>query len=72
MVYCNISEVMGMAKTHTSTEVKNRWKKKAYKIYQVSLRYDTDKELIDFIENNKERIGMTQMFREALEQYMKN
>lgn len=59
-----------MAKTHTSTEVKNRWKKKAYKLYQVSLRYDSDQSLIEFIENNKERIGMTQIFREALEQYI--
>ena len=59
-----------MAKTHTSTEVKNRWKKKAYKLYQVSLRYDSDQLLIEFIENNKERIGMTQIFREALEQYI--
>ena len=61
-----------MAKTHTSTEVKNRWKKKAYKIYQISLRYDTDSELIEFIEGNKERIGTTQMFREALEQYIES
>ena len=59
-----------MAKTRTSTEVKNRWKKKAYKLYQVSLRYDSDQLLIEFIENNKERIGMTQIFREALEQYI--
>ena len=61
-----------MAKTHTSTEVKNRWKQKAYKIYQISLRYDTDSELIEFIEGNKERIGTTQMFREALEQYIES
>lgn len=59
-----------MAKTTTSTEVKNRWKKKAYKIYRVNLRYDTDHELMEFIDSNKDSIGLTQMFREALEMYM--
>lgn len=62
--------VVLMAKTTTSTEVKNRWKKKAYKIYRVNLRYDTDHELMEFIDSNKDSIGLTQMFREALEMYM--
>ena len=59
-----------MAKSHTSTEAKNRWKKKAYKIVQISLRYDTDAELLKYIEEHKARIGTTQLFREALEMYI--
>lgn len=31
-----------MAKTKTSTEVKNAWKQHNYKQYNVSLRFDTD------------------------------
>ena len=54
-------------KTTTSTEVKERWKKKTYKRYQVSLRKEEDAELIDFIENNKDKIGTTELFRTALE-----
>lgn len=55
----------------TSSEVKARWMEKAYKKYLVNLRYDTDQELIDFVEANKEKVGMTQIFREALEMYIR-
>ncbi len=37
-------------KTQTSTEVKARYNKKAYKQYVFRLRYDADLELIDYIE----------------------
>lgn len=56
-----------MAKT--SNEVKWRWKQKAYKQVQINFRYDTDAELIKYIESHKE-IGTTQLFREALEAYI--
>lgn len=56
----------------TSTEVKQRWESKAYAKYMVRFRLDTDKRLIDYLEKNKERIGTTNIFREALEQYIKN
>lgn len=59
-----------MAKTYTSTEVKQRWENKAYKKIVVRLRYDTDAALLDFIDQNKDSIGTTQIFREALEMYM--
>lgn len=59
-----------MAKTTTSSEVKKRWMDKAYHKYAAYFRYDTDQHLIDFLENNKQ-IGVTQIFREALEMYMK-
>jgi len=55
----------------TSTEVKQRWESKAYAKYMVRFRLDTDKRLIDYLEKNKERIGTTNIFREALEQYIK-
>lgn len=56
----------------TSTEVKQRWIDANYKRYQISLRYDTDKELMDYIEKRKALAGTTEIFREALEEYVKN
>lgn len=55
-------------KTETSTEVKNRWIKNNYKRYSVSLRYDTDQDLIDYIETHKdeEGRGVTGVIRDAL------
>lgn len=57
-------------KTRTSTEVKQRWKDKAYKRYTVYLRKDTDQHLIDWLEANKERLGTTSVFRDGLEMYV--
>ena len=56
-----------MAKTITSTEVKNAWKQRNYKQYNVSLRFDTDKDLIEFVEEKK-RSGenTTDIFRQAI------
>lgn len=55
----------------TRTEIKNRWNAKTYRKYAVNLRYDSDKELIDYLEKNKEREGTTNIFRDALEAYIK-
>lgn len=57
-------------KTTTSTEVKQRWMAKAYKRYVISLRHDTDAELIAYLEERKDTIGTTQIFREALQDYL--
>lgn len=55
-------------KTTTSSEVKYRWIKANYKQYQVNFRYDTDKELIDYIEKRKEHGDSNiDIFREAVE-----
>ena len=59
-------------KTYTSSEVKSRWIKKAYHPYHVNLRYDTDQDLIDFMEEHKEKYGTTNIFRDALEMYVKS
>lgn len=59
-------------KTVTSYEVKKRWQDKNYKRYTTNLRYDTDQEIIDFLEKNKEKYGMTNIFRDALEMYIKS
>ena len=56
----------------TSNEVKARWINKAYHRYGVSLRYDTDQHLIDYLEANKDDVGVTQIIREALEMYVSN
>jgi hypothetical protein len=58
---------MANRKTTTSTEVKTRWMKANYKRYQVQFRLDTDRELIDWIDANKEKHGTTELFRMAME-----
>ena len=58
--------------SYTSTEVKTAWKQRNYKRYEVNLRYDTDQEIIDYIEANKERFGTTEIFRAAMEALIKN
>ena len=56
----------------TSSEVSERYKKKTYKFIPVRLRYDTDQFLMDFLDDHKDEIGMTQIFREALSEYIRN
>ena len=55
----------------TSTEVKSRWESANYKKYMVRLRVEDDKELIDFIEANKDSKGTSAIFKEALEKLVK-
>lgn len=60
-------------KTNTSTEVKSRWNAANYKTYRINLRYDTDQALIDFVDKYKadhDGIGITDMFRAGVEQFM--
>lgn len=60
-------------KTETSSEVKMRWMAENYKTYRVSLRYDTDQDLINLIEKVKEKndgFGVTDVFRTALRALM--
>lgn len=54
-------------KTTTSSEVKQRWKNKTYKAYQVNLRKDEDAELIETVERLRGRIGTTDIFRIGVE-----
>lgn len=42
-----------------------------YKTYRVNLRYDTDQNLIDYMESHKESDGVTPIIREALENLIK-
>lgn len=63
---------MAKRKTTTSTEVKYRWIKANYKQYTVSFRYDTDRELIDYVEAKKDKgLGTSEIFKEAVESLMK-
>lgn len=51
----------------TSNEVKLKWIKKAYSRYTISLRKDSDGELIDLIESMKASgKTTTEVFRELL------
>ena len=58
--------------SYTSTEVKTAWKQRNYKRYEINFRLDTDQEIIDYIEANKERFGTTEIFRAAMEELIKN
>ena len=58
--------------SYTSTEVKTAWKQRNYKRYEVNFRLDTDKEIIAYIEANKERFETTEIFRAAMEMLIKN
>ena len=58
--------------SYTSTEVKTAWKQRNYKRYEINFRLDTDKEIIAYIEANKERFGTTEIFRAAMEALIKN
>lgn len=58
---------MANRKTTTSSEVKQRWKAKTYKAYQVNLRKDEDAELIAFVESLRGRIGTSDIFRIGIE-----
>ena len=57
-----------MARTTTSTEVKNRWNAKTYNRYTVNLRKEEDAELIKFIEQNRDKYNVTDYFRAGIEQ----
>ena len=64
---------MANRKTYTSPEVKNRWKAKNYKTFQINLRYDSDQELIDFVERFKAKndgTGVSDIFRAGVEVLM--
>ena len=56
----------------TSSEVKERWKAKTYRRYSVNLRKDEDKDLIDWIEKNREKYGISDIFRAGVEALMNN
>lgn len=65
--------VIATAKTKTSTEVKNRWNAKTYKRYTLSLRYDDDDEVIEYLERHRtpDGKGVTNLIRAALVEKMK-
>lgn len=55
-------------KTTTSTEVKQRWINATYKRYVVSLRQDTQADLIELVEGRKSAgCGTSEIFADALE-----
>lgn len=58
--------------SYTSTEVKTAWKQRNYKRYEINFRLDTDKEIIAYIEANKERFGTTEIFRAAMDALIKS
>ena len=55
-----------------SSEAKNRWNAKTYKRYAALLRKDEDKELIDWIEKNRGKYTIADIFRAGVETLMNN
>lgn len=54
----------------TSVESKDRWKKQNYKTYQINLRIDDDRELIELVERYKDlhdKKGVSDIFRMGCE-----
>lgn len=58
--------------SQTKQEIRVAWDAAHYKRYTVKLRLDTDKEIIAYIEANKERFGTTEIFRAAMELLINN
>ena len=54
-------------KTTTSTEVKNRWNAKTYRRVTVNLRQEEDAEIIRFMDERREKICPTEIFRAGYE-----
>ena len=61
---------MPKRKTFTSYEVKRRYDLKTYRKFSISLRLDEDADLIQYIDQHKDQVGTTEIFRTALEQYI--
>lgn len=59
-------------KTVTSYEVKRRFDLKTYRKISICLRVDEDAELIRYIDEHKDSIGTTEIFRTALAEYIKS
>lgn len=69
----NIERGQKGEKMRTKKEVfaaTNEWNRKTYKRYTVLLRYDDDRELIEFIENNRKQFTPTDIFRAGLQEFM--
>lgn len=58
--------------SQTKQEIRNAWNKAHYRTFTASFRTDTDKEIIAYIEANKERFGTTEIFRAAMEMLIKS
>ena len=58
--------------TKAQIKASRKYDDKTYKKYQVRLRKNEDKELIEFIEKNKDKHGMSNVFRTALEFFLEN
>ena len=58
--------------SQTKQEIRIAWDAAHYKRYTAKFRYDTDQEIINYIEANKERFGTTEIFRAAMEMLIAN
>lgn len=59
-------------KQSTSYDVIRRWRDKNYKQITIQLRYDTDADILSFLEEHKKEYGVTPLFRDAMKQMIEN
>ena len=60
-------------KPSTSKEVRMKWEKNNYRKYTVRFRFDTDEDMIKYVEEmNEIGVGTTELFRLALKEYIEN
>lgn len=52
-----------------TTEQKNRWNKKTYRQYTVSLRYDQDADVMELLEAARTDVGVTEYIRQAVRKF---
>ena len=56
----------------TSSEVKNRWCEKTYKRYTALLRKEDDEKMIEWVEQNRDKYTIADIFRAGVETLMNN
>lgn len=62
-----------IAKTKTSTEVKNRWNYGNYRRYTLSLRRGEDDDIIEYVDKHTDSDGkgITKLFKDAIREKIK-
>lgn len=66
-----VKSIVKKASERTSYDVRKRWDADNHKIYSVRLRLKEDAEIIEYIEANKAEMGTSNIFREALDKFIK-
>ena len=66
-----VKSIARRASERTSYAIRKEWDKENHKIYSVRFRLKEEAEIIEYIESHKAEKGTSNIFREALEMYIK-